>query len=436
MTLPDLLLQLRRHLRPQTSADSVWIEISKWAFILALLVVGLQALHPAWRFHALVDSYFVYYDRAHYFFEHGNLTHLTFNEYQPGAIFYFVSLAPIFWWSSSRDAYTNSVIISNLLMLAGYGWLLRRWLGPISTVLLAVVILFTGPISLLRFEVFCHLWVVAAIWCWWRRQPWWTGIFLGIAIMTKVYPLFWLPLLAWWQPVGKPVLKRWPHVFKVSLGTGLGMVGVLAAYLLVFGVNLEQVTSQLLVHAGKPVHFESVIGAVTMLKTSWLEQRAPLPLGNLIHGIAASEYGAWFKVINYLWVPGLAWLYWAARRPATVTLQYLVSYLVLLMAVFLTFSSQLGPQYLLWFGLLVPLEAWPRAGATQRLLGRACGWLLLTLALTQFVFPLWYTELLTYFDTSSVTVPVLVLWLRSLSLIIFSWQWWRWQQQLTATKEQ
>jgi hypothetical protein len=375
-------------------------------------MIALQAMHPAWRHHALVDGYFAYYDKVSYFLKNNTLENIPFNEYQPGAVFYFLSIAPILLISDTRETYLNGLILSNLLLCIGYGWYIVKQKNPGGLSLFSAILFLGGPLLLFRFELYSHLIVLAGIVLWQKKSENLGAFVLGAATTIKVYPVLLLPLLLKKSVVQKDYLQS----VRMCFSYAGGIVAALLLYMLVFRVGAQEVLDNVLVHTNKPLHIESISGNITTWKAVIGGEQLKLN-SSLIHGVHPKHFFVPLRVYLYAWlVPvGLFYLWWYRQKNTD-------SHIVLgsagVLSIFLIFVSQLGPQYLYWFYLFFPLVKLNIQKTTASLWISTFGWLGITLVFTQTAFPLFYDQLLNFFVNKSNTFGFALLTLRSLSLLI------------------
>lgn len=396
---------------------------SWWAIVLSVVVVFVLALHPAWKTHAMVDGYFAFYDRALYFWNHGNLTEIPFNEYQPGAVFFFVALSPVFWLSQLRDDYVVTLLLSNVALIAVLSGIFKKY-SMWAVGLFSVVVLAAGPLTLYRFELFCQLCIVLAFLAGKRKWYSLTGFFLGVATMIKVYPVLLVPI---WMILTAPEhfksLKSWENLkppISVALGWVMGMLFVLLSYCALFQVAPSAVLDQVLVHAHKPIHVESIPGSFMIAKTIILEHRSPNEYSNLIYGVHPNEYGGLAPILPWLWIVPVSFMYGLLWLRRSYSQEWVTMYSVSIISLFLISTSQLGPQYLLWFALWWPLLSVTELSALKPVIIKLTAMLALLLFLTQTLFPLWYSELLLLFKIPEISLALVLLIARNALLIIWA----------------
>ncbi|HYD34471.1 MAG TPA: hypothetical protein VD999_00210 [Vitreimonas sp.] len=408
---------MKKKLPPTPSISATLMtRLSLWTFALGMTAITLFGFHYAWKFHMMVDGYFAFYDRAEYFLKHGNLTNVPFNEYQPGAIFYFVFLSPVLLLDNTRDTFLLALVMSNILLLLGYAWWLYKSVHPVAVFILGLLLWCGGPLILYRFELYCHLIVLAGVMLNYQGKRGWGEYFLGLATAIKVYPVLLLPLF-----LRSALLTKKPVEVAARLtGFGLGILTVVIAYVNVFQVPFADVWKNVIVHSDKPVHIESLSGSLTTLVT-YISGEQPGLHSYLIHGVATRELLVPKWIYTYLWLLPLGvvygWLFYRQRRlPQPLLLEY-----VGVLAVFLAFASQMGPQYIYWYALFLPLlgqQVWENP---QRY-GRMFFWLCFTLVVTQAVFPLYYSDLLNFYADKQRLTPFYLLLIRNLGVALTTYQ--------------
>lgn len=329
-------------------------RMGSWLVLgVVLVVLLLQALHPAWSYHLKSDADGFYYSRAAYFLEHHSLAGLGYNEYQPGAVLFFLSLSPLLMVMDSRVLYVAGLLTVNMVLVVVLAWWYRRVMRHDWAVyIFAGLMLFTGPIVLYRFDLLVGLAVVLALGLWQKGWSVTSMLLLAVATLIKLYPAFLVPyllLLAYRR-------ERWSTALLYGLVFAVALWLLLGVYGVVLGVTPYQLLADLNIHALKPVHAESVwatgLGWWSRFTTGSFARGAGA------YGIfgVAPEYVVgplWFY--NWAWVVPLVLLYiWLARRLKRRPV-FEMTACVAIVLIFLVFSKILTPQYLLWALLLLPL---------------------------------------------------------------------------------
>lgn len=386
-----------------------------WLFLgLTLVVLIFEALHPAWSYHLRVDADGFYYSRATYFLTHHNLTGLGYNEYQPGAVAFFIALSPALLLSDSRDMYVAALIVMNVLLSLALAGLYKRTTGSdLAVALFAALLLFTGPIVLYRFDLLVGLFMVGAIYCWQKDRPYTAMLLLSSATVMKIYPAFLVPYFLWlaYRQQG------WERAFQYVAVFTLGVAGLIAAYAIAFTVPPSQLVADLSIHSLKPVHAESVwataLGWWSKLTTGEFA-RGQGAFG--IFGIDPAAVIGPIGFYNYFWIVPLGLFYgWLFRRAKPHAL-FDPAICLLIVLLFLIFSKILTPQYLLWFMFFIPLL--PAAVQLRPPALVLVTLVLLVTFLSQYLYPLSYNDLLGGFYTTGQPVWLfIVLTIRNILLI-------------------
>lgn len=389
---------------------------------LVIIVLLLQAIHPAWSYHLRSDSDGFYYSRAKYFLEHGNLTSLGYNEYQPGAVMFFLALAPPLLLANNHDVYLATLFAVNIGLICLLAYLIWRATGHITNVwVLGAILLFAGPIVLYRFDLFVSLLVIGAIILWQRSKHTWAAFLLGAATATKIYPVLLVPyaLILSYQKQG------WRAVAQQAASFTAGLATIILIYMAAFQVSLPQILTDLNINAQKPVHAESVWASFLTIGAKLTTGQYATGQGAFgIYGINPQHIIGGLGFYNYFWLVALALFYfWLSRLPAH-SRRWDVHVSMAIILLFLIFSKILTAQYLLWFMLLFPLLRIPQPGGSQRQ-WLIDFWLILLVAfISQYVYPLRYNELLGGFFANGSYVGIF--WLlatRNFILIVLTVRW-------------
>lgn len=371
---------------------------------LVIIVLLLQAGHPAWSYHLRSDSDSFYYSRAKYFLEHGNLTSLGYNEYQPGAVMFFLALSLPLVVANNHDVYLTTLFGINIGLICLLAYFIWRATGHIANVwVLGAIVLFAGPIVLYRFDLFVSLLVIGAIMLWQRAKHNWAAFLLGVATATKIYPVLLVPyaLILGYQKQG------WRAVAKQAASFAAGLAAIILIYMAAFQVSLLQILTDLNINAQKPVHAESVWASLLTIGSKVITGHYVTGQGAFgIFGIASQHIIGGLEFYNYFWLVALALCYlWLARLPAS-SRRWDIKTSIVIILIFLVFSKILAPQYSLWFMLLFPLLRIPQQGKAQRR-WLIDFWLILLVAfLSQYIYPLRYNELLGGFFTNGSSTGI------------------------------
>lgn len=384
------------------------LEIS--GLFLAIVFILLQAWHPDWHLHMMVDGYFAYFNKIDHFLTYGSLKNIPFNEYQPGAVIYFLSIAPILLIEYSRTAFLLGLIISNLILIVIYAKFILKQnrLGSLS--LLSLIIILGGPLILFRFELYSHLFIIAGLISWKNSKQKLSMFILGVATTIKIYPVLLIPLLIK-NLVKKKKIKSLSTLFSFFTA---GIATVLMLYTLIFRVPLTNIVDNLLMHKNKPLHIESISANLTIINTL-VKGNQPQQQNSLIYGVSSNEFLVPEFVYLYFWIIPILLFYWWWYKQHSTSHLYLASMTVI--QIFLISISQLGPQYLYWSLLFIPLINFPKFKKMKRYWIISGVLLSLSLILTQFTYPLFYSDLLSFFSDTSRNKGWISLNLRNLALL-------------------
>lgn len=368
------------------------------ATVFVLLVLCLQAYNPSWSYHLLSDVG-VYTQRAYGFLQKGSWSGIGLNEYQPGALYFF--LLPVVLTYLGLG-YLDGMVFLNALLLAAHIFLIYRAGGWKSAVIALILFIASGPILFYRFEVFVSFLVLDAFLLWRRKLFFLSGVMLGWATVVKIYPVLLLPVLL----IVIVRKRQFLGAAWLAGGFAIGFFIFIFAFLISGGV-LESFLSSLRFHSLKPIGIESTGGVLLMLNSLFLGGSLEPVNAYGIHGLAGETFKNTFTFVTAAIVTIVLGVQIFAKN-YSLEFSLLIGLLLLLVLVF--FSTNFQPQYLFWpvgFIALLPM------GNTSRLKIFMVAFLYGALLLfEQFIYPLGYTEYLTVFysqgfQPSLVTFAVL-----------------------------
>lgn len=353
-----------------------------------LLILYYQAHHPAFQPH-LQGDLLTFQKRAAYFLDHGTWANIGFNEHQPGTLWLFVVLGLVSADVHDFGTFTVTTIFLNMVLLAVLFFFYYRHSHRFAPLIFALLLLASGPLLLYRFELIVGLLTLLAWHFFQHRKALLASGLLGIATSIKIYPIVLVPLLI------AESLRT--HNFHRALQTiGAYLLGVLlpVTALIATGSTLPEIRTALAFHSEKPVIAESIVGQAVMLGQKLTNYPFTVTSKNSIHGFTSNLPYLNNDILNYVWIPPILLLYafiWHQYRPQGFT-NPLLAFITLL--VFVIFAKVLNPQYLWWPFFFLPFlpsatfrgHTWP-----QLLLYAAAA-----LALTTIIFPLNYSEFLTW----------------------------------------
>ncbi len=372
------------------------------AVVVAMLL--LQAQHPAWSRH-LSSDVGVFASRVWNFYEVGSWEGLRNNEYQPGALYFF--LLPSFFERFGISYLQAFLWLNVLLLVLHVAFLLRTGGAPAAGAAL-LLFLAAGPIVLYRFELLVSLLVLLAFKAL-PRYPFWSGALLGLATAVKVYPIVLLPLFV----LSCCSTRNWRPAARLFLGFGLSLAGVLAAYFLAGG-NFQSMLEGLQYHGRKPVAVYSLLGALVVLWDFFGQGVMPTLTNTYgIHGFVVSSLPrsvATFSLIGALFI-GYALAFLRRKRRSSLN-NLLPILLTLLTMVVLPFGLQ--PQYLLWPLAFIALAASANLPRVTRV--TVVGLHAAALFLIQFFYPVGFDRFLA--ELSGAVPPSFLVFLSVVSMVL------------------
>lgn len=391
----------------QTRRRSTYLVIGLLASqLIGLLAVVVLTLPSVARWHALDLS--IYYQDSLQLLR-GQLPYRDFAlEYPPLALLPFalprlvtfgqpINFIGYVWLFLIQNAIFSTLIALTIGQICG-----RRAAGP-ALAFYALLVVVSAPLLPWRYDLFPALLTVLALLCLVRQRPGWAGIWLGLGVAAKLYPVVLLLVFGAYYLAG----KNRPALLWLLLGGA----GALAATLLPFVLLAPgPLLSFLRYHQLRGLQLESLpAGAIVLAHVLGLTPaRLEFNYGAL--HVAAPIAGAvlsWLPILFVL-LFGFVLASCVARfreeqaADGSVTSASLVAYSVAALLAFILTNKVFSPQYLIW---LLPFAALLRL--------RQAGMLLLICAITIVLFPFDYDHLL-----NMELLPVLLLNLRNLLAVV------------------
>lgn len=396
---------------------------------LAITVIGilLMSLSAPFYYHLRVDLYGQYINHVKNFLQDGNLSHLGYNEYQPVAVMFFISLSPFYLFSSLNiTQYVHGLYLANIILIIAAAYLIYAFKRNYTNVFVfALVLLLTGPIVLNRFDMLVFVILLLSFLTFAKHRYFWSGLFMAIAILTKIYPVIFVPYMLYVISKNRGFRRQLPQHLSGYLA---GTVAVLFVYCVLLQADFVKIFIDLTIHSIKPVHVESVWSSLLTLFV-WMKSGA-----HVIGGGADGIYGILEQFIqlpklfyNYFWVIPIATYYlfvFIKTRTAKVV-HFDVTHLYVLALIFLVTSKILAPQYLLWVSLPFCLITVPESTNQRVRWSIQLFLLLLASVVTIFIYPLNYDSLINFYQ--SADGPQIVFWMtvsRNLSLLLLLFISW------------
>lgn len=411
--IPDLLAEDRATVPDQLPARTVQIVL------IALQAIGLACLglllfpHIA-QWHTLDLS--IYYNDSLRLLQ-GAAPYRDFSiEYPPFALVPFTlpwlgaSPASLGFGDYIQRFLFMNVLFSTVIALA-IDWLVVRgaagsppWL---ALALYAMLVAVYAPLLPWRYDIFPALLTVLALICVLRGRPAWAGMWAGLGIAAKLYPVVFIPIFGLYYLAS----RDWRALLRMVSGCMLAAMLCILPFLFTAQAALFSFVKY---HSLRGLQLESLpAGAIVLMHALGL---APAQL--------AFNYGA-LHVASPWSGPILAWLplafvalfglvaagawgrfreeYAASGRVAPATL---IAYLFAALVAFIATNKVFSPQYIIWLLPFAPLLR-PRQGLV----------LLAIAAITIFLFPYNYNELM-----AMQRLPVVLLNLRNLLVaLLLGW---------------
>lgn len=358
--------------------------LSVYLFLtVCIIVILLQAFHPLWSGHIIFDL-FAFRDRA--------LGNFVNNEYQPGALLFFNLLSP--FAAQSLDVFKVALFTANIILIYISAIFIQKITRPENNIIFALLLLFIGPIILFRFEILVVTLVIVSIYFFKKENIIASAMFLALSIMVKVYPLIYLPyfLISLYRKGG---IKSATHYLLVFIITSLTF---LVFFMLLFRFNFNQLTYSLNYHVLKPVGVEgfwtSLVSLFQLISTG---SPPTLEAKYLTWGISEQSLilPMWFFNNFWIFILLLSYLFYIRKKDYKFNPVFLLE----ITLVTVLFSKLSSPQYLIWFFALIPLINIEKFISNTRL----CLVLIISLLvafLTQYIYPLNYSEFLSFFSGS------------------------------------
>lgn len=395
-----------------------WLNLNKiglcFLTVIVFIIIFLQATIPLWQNHLIVDIWF-YFERAEHFFTYRTLSNLVNNEYLPGALFYFFIASPALLIEKNLETYTWAFFLLGFIFLLAHISVYKKMGGYFGVFLFLLILLFTGPILLFRFELAVSLLVLLSIYFFKRKKISLSSFFLGIATTVKIYPALILPyyLIIFFKN------KQYEKLLMV-LGYFLLGIGIAGGTYFLIGGSLGELSGSLRFHSLKPLGMESPISSVLLLFYKNYYHQLPKILGAYgVWGIDIDFLPVDLRFFNFFSLVVVFLLYFYIYCSKGLHKKFRTEIVFLIFLVFLFFSKNLNPQYFFWISSLVPILAISKGGKKVGEFVFLFTLILIILLLTQFIYPMLYTDLINSFSKGRVFTPVIyLLLLRNFLLLV------------------
>lgn len=354
------------------------------SLVLVLSIIVLLAYHPAWFLHLHTDIN-VYLARTRYFLNHGDFVGLVGNEYQPGALIFFIAISPFLLINDSLGFFIIGLFLVNISLIFILAYLYKKYSDIKNIFFFALILFFTGPIALYRFDLYVMTMVITSFYLFGKNSWNFSSAILAYASFIKIFPIIFLP----YYLIIASKNNGYKAALKVLSVYFISYLAYLSIFSVVFGMKFSQIISSFDFIANTPVHTESLWGTLTSLY--WmLSGESVKGLGSWgIFGISPNyQIGPlWFY--NYFWMlPIFLFYLWLSLRK---NIKFDIKVCITVVLLFLLFSKILHHQYTLWFMLLLPLLNFNLFLKDKRFL--VLFFLVLEMTfLNQFVYPLHYSQ--------------------------------------------
>lgn len=366
----------------------------------ALLIILFCAHEPAWRDHLQADVS-TFFARANHFLTHESWAGVGYNEYQPGALWFFVSIGLLTSAPGNFEAFLTATELVNLLLIAAHFCLILKHGNTQGAWLFLGLAVAAGPILLFRFELLVSLLTLLLWFAFQQKRYSQSGLLLGLATSIKLYPIVLLPLL-----LGALLYERkWTQVARTTMFFLIGLLTPVVL-MLMLGGSMPEIFQGMRVHALKPIGLESFWGNLITIVQGFLGIPLRITPGYGVHGLSTDLPFLTTSFLNNMWMlpTGIITIVclWMGRTRGWADSGF--AFLVLL--TFVYFSKVVNPQYLWWPLVFLPLV--PTSWFEKKMRGIVWSLAIMSLLLTQVVYPLRYTEFLDWFHGSVPTPRMFV----------------------------
>lgn len=379
--------------------------IAVFSLLISIISISLQSLNYSYSSHLGTDLS-VFHSRSVYFWKNLTLTNLGHNEYQPGAIIFFIILGGVASLvDNTIDTFKWALFIINITFIILIGLLLHKMHKTAGIILLSVLLIFLGPILLFRFDLLVILLLTLVFYLWEKDKPELGVVILSWGILIKVYPIIFLPYLLWLS-FKKYKFTKSLYLFSIFLSS---LIISFLLYTIIFQISPKDTLTSYNFHSLKSVATESIWAS--LIYSAHILRGIPLPAFESdfgINAISRQEIFLSMTFYNFFWILplGILNLYYFLKKKTFFAFDIDYKFLAFNLLVFLIFSKVLFVQYLAWFLFMVPL-------IDIKILLRK-GWfiniflIIVTTILHTFIYPLNYSGWLDVLNTGNI--DLLLLW--------------------------
>jgi uncharacterized membrane protein len=317
----------------------------------------------------------------------GSLPYLDFTvEYPPFALFFFI--VPRLFTSSYvvyAVAFEAELFLFDLLglyLIYRIAQLQGKAPWKMLTVY-SVAILAIGPIIAQSYDVFPAIIVLLSLYCFWigkHKTSW--GI-LALGVMTKIYPVAIAPIFLVYYIRNRQYKRIWSGILVFAASS----LAIIVPFLIISPSSLLNLINY---HAQRGIQIESIYSGFLIIVgkfgLAWPQPDFGAGSWNIVGPLADTVVMISTFVLAFLLLMSY-WFIYSRIKPGKSQLMEMGTYSLLVVAVILITSKVLSPQYLIWLFPLLPLLYGKQRYAI---------WAVFVVigALTYYIFPLHYTELI------------------------------------------
>jgi hypothetical protein len=403
-----------RYLQGQIENPAVFIALLS----IQLLVIVLVFRFCGWPYvNTPHHTLYLYYNYARQLLE-GRVPYRDFAlEYPPLSLLAFVlpnlvklgrslSYENYVWLFVLENAVWSIAITLVLVRVASFLQPKRR-VTPMLTAYV-VLIAIASPILADRYDLFPALLTLLSLLCVLGKCPTWAGIWLGLGIVAKLYPVVLLPIFSLYYLINRE--------YRIWLGFLLGTIGSVLLTLLPFALLTQgQLLSFLSYHKARGLQIETLPAGVISLghvlgltQVKWTFRYGAFEIVSPFNDRVLQ----WLPLVFILTTLGVIISCFTRFRYERITYggitgESVIIYVLIALLAFIVTSKVFSPQYIIWLLPFAPLLSL-----------RQVSLLAAIFAMTIAIYPFWYAALIEFqpnlvvlLNLRNLLVIVLLLWL-------------------------
>ncbi|HEY9605553.1 MAG TPA: glycosyltransferase family 87 protein [Allocoleopsis sp.] len=403
-----------RDLQQQISNPTLLIAV----LVIQLLVIVLVFHFCEWPYvQTPQHTLYLYYNYARQLLA-GSVPYRDFPlEYPPLSLFAFVLPNLVKFGQSLRyESYVWLFVLENVIWSMATTLVLVRvvsFLQPkhrLTQVLLVYVVLvaIAAPILADRYDLFPALLTLVSLLCVLEQCSTWAGIWLGLGIVAKLYPVVLLPIFSVYYLMNRE--------YRSLLGFLLGTIGSAVLTLLPFALLAQgHLLSFLSYHKARGLQIETLpAGMISLGRVLGLTQAKWTFRYGAFEIVSPFDERVlqWLPLVFILTTLGVIISCFTHFRYERITYgeitgESLVIYVLIALLAFIVTSKVFSPQYIIWLLPFAPLLSLRQASV-----------LAAVFAMTIAIYPFWYSALLDFqpslvvlLNLRNLLTVVLLLWL-------------------------